>query len=271
MRINATADIAFPRFFSTDSAKAVKAQGYGWLNAINYMAPARAAGVGNLCSHASPGCIALCLGLWSGQAAMVSRDTGTNSVRDSRERKARYFMKYRNAYMCEMALHVATQFAYARKKKLRLAVRPNGSTDVAYEGIRFDVDTVLAKKIARKTGQKIVAGRYTLFELFPFVQFVDYTKNPGRFKRPLPSNYSLTFSRSESNETQALELLAAGVNVSVVSSLPMPDHWHGFPVIDGDQHDLRHLDPRGVAVWLTPKGNKAKKDTSGFVVRSLAA
>ena len=29
----------FPRFFSVDSPKAVKAQKYGWLNAINYMSP----------------------------------------------------------------------------------------------------------------------------------------------------------------------------------------------------------------------------------------
>ena len=29
----------------------------------------------------------------------------------------------------------------------------------------------------------------------------------------------------------------------------------------------RHLDPRGVIVGLSPKGTKAKRDTSGFVVR----
>jgi hypothetical protein len=45
-----------------------------------------------------------------------------------------------------------------------------------------------------------------------------------------------------------------------------PDTWHGFPVIDGDAHDLRHLDPRGVVVALSPKGPKAKKDKSGFVI-----
>jgi hypothetical protein len=38
---------------------------------------------------------------------MVSRVTGTNSVRDSRERKARYFMTERQAYMLEMLHHIA--------------------------------------------------------------------------------------------------------------------------------------------------------------------
>ena len=56
----------FPRFLSTDSPKAAKATAYGWLNAINYTAPHRSGGAANLCPHASPGCIALCLGEHSG-------------------------------------------------------------------------------------------------------------------------------------------------------------------------------------------------------------
>ena len=37
------------RIYSMDNSKAIKAQGFGWLNAIHYMAPADLAGVGNLC------------------------------------------------------------------------------------------------------------------------------------------------------------------------------------------------------------------------------
>jgi hypothetical protein len=47
-----------------------------------------------------------------------------------------------------------------------------------------------------------------------------------------------------------------------------PAEYLGFPVINGDEHDLRHLDGRGVVVALSPKGRKAKADNSGFVVRS---
>jgi len=39
----------------------------------------------------------------------------------------------------------------------------------------------------------------------------------------------------------------------------------GRPVYDGDESDLRFLDPKDVIVGLRAKG-KAKKDTSGFVV-----
>jgi TolB-like protein len=160
-----------------DNPKAVKARGYGYLNAINYMAPASSGGVGNLCPHASPGCIALCLGRESGQAAMVSRATGTNNVRDSRERKARYFMTERASYMAEMMSAIAAAARAAKRARLKLAVRPNGSSDIAYEGLRVAIDASFAKELSRVSGLKVVAGNHTIFSAFPSVQFLDYTKN----------------------------------------------------------------------------------------------
>lgn len=262
--------IEFERFFSVDSPKAIKANKYGYLNAINYMAPARSGGVGNLCSHASEACMALCLGWESGQASMVSRATGTNNVRDSRIRKAGYFMRERADYMREMLLHIARNVRRARRRRLKLAVRPNGSTDIKYEGLYIDVDDAFAAELSRIAGAKVRPGRHTIFSAFPRTQFLDYTKNPTRFDRPLPRNYHLTFSRSESNERIALEMLARGHNVAVVFAGELPAEWHGFPVIDGDAHDLRFLDPRNCVIGLSPKGRKAKRDSSGFVVRDYA-
>jgi hypothetical protein len=266
--------IQFERFFSVDSPKAIKAAKFNYLNAINYMAPANSAGVGNLCTHASLGCIALCLGRESGQAAMVSKATGTNAVRDSRERKARYFMSDRQSYLREMLLHIARNVRRARVKGMALAVRPNGSTDIAYEGLRIIVDNALARQLTRIAGCEVTAGTHTIFSAFPSIQYLDYTKNPNRLRRTLPANYHLTFSLSETNLDQALAALARGFNVAVVFAV-VPATWRGFAVIDGDQHDLRHLDPRavpgacGVVVGLSPKGLKAKRDTSGFVQRCL--
>lgn len=259
--------VQFARFFSVDSPKAIKANKLGYLNAINYMAPHKSGGVGNLCSHASPRCIELCLGRESGQAAMVSRVTGTNSVRQSRERKARYFMGERQAYMREMLLHVARCSGKARRTGMTLAVRPNGSTDIAYEGVRVVVDKAFANQLSRVSGLEVSAGLHTVFSAFPSVQFLDYTKNPRRLERDLPANYHLTFSRSETNDADALAALAGGHNVAVVFGNGLPEMWHGYRVIDGDAHDLRFLDPRGVVVGLSPKGLKAKRDRLGFVVR----
>jgi len=106
-------------------------------------------------------------------------------------------------------------------------------------------------------------------EHYPDLPFVDYTKNPIRFDRELPANYHLTFSRAENNEDIALHMLSRGVNVAVVFAGEKPKRWKGYAVIDGDRHDLRQLDPRGkrgVVIALSPKGRKAKRDTSGFVV-----
>lgn len=259
--------VRFERFFSVDSPKAIKAAKWHYLNAINYMAPHKSGGVGNLCSHASPACIALCLGRESGQAAMVSKATGTNEVRQSRERKARYFMGERQAYMAEMLLHIARRKREADRKGMALAVRPNGSTDIAYEGLRVVVDTAFAAELSRVSGLSVSAGVHTVFSAFPSVQFLDYTKNPQRLRRSLPANYHLTFSRSETNDADALGVLAAGGNVAVVFAGSLPATWNGYRVIDGDAHDLRFLDPRNVVVGLSPKGLKAKRDGMGFVVR----
>ena len=54
------------------------------------------------------------------------------------------------------------------------------------------------------------------------------------------------------------------MNVAVVFH-KLPETYLGRPVINGDETDLRFLDPKGVVVGLKAKG-KAKKDTSGFVV-----
>lgn len=237
------------RIFSfDDNAKAAKAAAFGYLNGIHYLAPAAVGGVGNLCPHASAGCLALCLGWFSGHAAIGE----SNNVRDSRIAKTRRFMHERPAYMVDVVRSIEGLQVKAAARKVKLCIRMNGSSDVPWESI------------------KTASGR-SLLEQFPGVQFVDYTKSVKRALRhargELPANYHLTFSRSETNHLECLWVLEAGGNVAVVSSLARPAMWHGFPTVDGDLSDLRHLDPRGHVVWLSPKGAKAKADKSGFVVR----
>lgn len=258
----------FPTIFSTDSAKAAKASGFGYLNAIHYMAPANSAGFGNLCSHASLECIALCLGTYSGQAAMVADlENGTNNVRESRKNKARLFMHSRAAYMNEIARQIVKIIAKAHKENLTPCIRLNGSTDLAFERIRFDVEAKTAKALAAiHSGKDYTRVRSTLLELFPRVQFVDYTKNPNRLGKA-PVNLDLTLSYSVRNSSDCVKALLSGHNVAMVFAGGLPESFAGFPVIDGDLHDLRHLDKKGgFIVGLSPKGNKAKKDESGFVV-----
>jgi hypothetical protein len=112
----------------------------------------------------------------------------------------------------------------------------------------------------------------TILEKFPQTQFYDYTKSFGRVAKFLngdfPSNYHLTFSRSEHNETLCDMVLAMGGNVAVVFRDQLPATWKGIEVISGDENDLRFLDKSGVVVGLIEKG-LAKKDETGFVQEGI--
>jgi hypothetical protein len=107
-----------------------------------------------------------------------------------------------------------------------------------------------------------------IMQEFPEVPFYDYTPNRQRMldylAGKLPSNYSLTFSRKEDNETACEEILARGGNIAAVFK-ESPTTWKGIPCFNGDESDLRFLDPKNSIVALKAKG-KAKKDTSGFVI-----
>ena len=110
----------------------------------------------------------------------------------------------------------------------------------------------------------------------PSVQFMDYTKNLQVIRRdckiPYGPNYHLTFSWSGENEQECREALNLGYNVAAPflpnnkSGAWYPPEFLGFPVISGENDDLRFLDPAPAIVALKPKG-RAVYDASGFVVR----
>jgi hypothetical protein len=115
----------------------------------------------------------------------------------------------------------------------------------------------------------------SLFSDFPTVRFYDYTKSFDRMVSfahgDFPSNYHLTFSRSENNWNRYAEFLHAGYNVAVPfhvkRSQSLPAKYLGWKVIDGDKTDLRPLDEKPAIVGLRAKGPSAIADhRSGFIV-----
>ena len=240
--------IQFRRFFSTDSAKAIKADKFGYLNGISYAAPAKTAGAGDMCCDSTPGCRGLCIGEHAGRAA-ISKPGEVSPVMQSRIRKTRFFMSDPQAYINEACHHIERLERRAEVLDKLLCIRMNGSTDTPYERLKIEA-----------------RGGLSIYEVFEHLQFVEYTK---RFERlgNVPSNVHLTFSRSELNESHCREALARGFNVAVIFAGTFPTHYLGYPVIDGRLHDLRHLDPEPVIVGLEPLGKPAKNDRTGMVVR----
>jgi hypothetical protein len=172
-------------FAASSSSEAVKVQAYGYLNAIHYLAPHKRH---QPMPEAKCGCKALCLGWFSGQAGMVASDAQINNVRQSRLDKTRRFVCDRKAYLADIVRQIERQQRLADKRGFKPCVRPNGASDIAWEGIRL-------------------ADGKNLFERLPDVEFVDYTKIARRFERKLPRNYHLTLSRSEANEAECLAAL----------------------------------------------------------------
>ena len=102
-----------------------------------------------------------------------------------------------------------------------------------------------------------------------FGGFYDYTKWPIAKRHTLPPNYHLTYSWSERTTMQEFtDNIECGRNVAVTMAVcqndyrgdcrwgcncPLPHSFKGVPVLDGDTHDARFLDPIEHVVGLRLK------------------
>lgn len=225
------------KLLSTGNPKLMKGEKQGYLSFILHLAPSWLSGF-NTCPMASNGCASACLNT-AGRGGMFKRGEKTNAIQEARIRKTQWFFNDRDTFMAQLVKDITLAIKQADRKNMIPVFRLNGTSDLRWENVA-------------------VAGFDNIMQMFPNVQFYDYTKLPNR--RNIPANYHLTFSRSESNE----HLIPADLNVAVVFD-KLPDTYLGRPVVNGDETDLRFLDPVGVVVGLKAKG-KAKKDLSGFTV-----
>ena len=223
------------KFLTIGNTKTVKGEAMGYQTYIMHLAPSTLSGY-NTCPMASNGCASACL-----NTAGRGRFTATQ---EARVRKTKFFFENRDTFMAQLVKDIEAAIRKAGREGFVPVFRLNGTSDIRWETV-------------------MVNGFRNIMEMFPTVQFYDYTKLPNR--RNVPSNYHLTFSRSEVNE----HLIPQNMNVAVVFD-SLPEVWNGRRVIDGTETDLRFLDPQNVVVGLLAKG-KAKKDNSGFTVLMRAA
>jgi hypothetical protein len=230
------------KLLSTANPKIQKGTKLGYLSFILHLAPADLSGR-NTCPKATAGCKAACLNT-AGRGGMFRKGENTNMIQKARIRKTQYFYEARDYFMQDLYEDIQKGIKLATKLGLTPVFRLNGTSDLSWE--------------------KYTINDKNLFELFPTVQFYDYTKVLGR-KVSQYANYFLIFSKADGNDSDVAEAILQGMNVAAVFD-KVPEGYMGRPVIDADEHDLRFLDAKGVIAGLKAKG-RAKKDYSGFVIR----
>jgi hypothetical protein len=224
------------KLLSPNNTKIRKGEKLGWLTLGLSLLPSNLSGK-NFCAHASVGCRAACLNT-SGMGVF-------SNVQEARLKKSRFFIEQKEAFLAQLDKEIRAGIKKAKRLGMKLAIRLNVLADLPWENL-IDMSA------------------------YPEVMFYDYTPNPKRMiaflQGTMPANYQLTFSRKESNQS-IVELVAKmGGNVAAVFAGSLPKSYLGKPVVNGDDTDLRFLDPKGVIVGLVAKG-KGKKDTSGFVLQ----
>lgn len=206
-----------------------------------YLAPANMAGRTkkgsriNVCPM-SHHCKELCLNS-SGRNKVDILFNGTENVKQSlinisRIKKTKLFYNDRDRYM-EILIHeINRDRRYAENHGMEFSVRLNGTSD-------------LSPEIMTKDGKNIL-------EIFPDVQFYDYTKVFNRTKlMKFYPNYDITFSYDGYNWDQCEQFLNDGGKVAVVfDSETMPKEYKGYKVVDANEYDMRYLDPKGCIMGL---------------------
>ena len=228
------------------NAKTVKGEQLGFLTGILYLAPSDISGF-QVCPMAK---IAQC-----DKACLYSAGRGAfTSIQNARIAKTQYFFNDRQNFMLNLVLDIKKGIKQADKAGLTLLIRLNGTSDIKWENVLFTYDN----------------KQTTIFDLFPNVQFYDYTKIANR--NDLPKNYDLTFSYSGvvSFKPYAKKAINKGMRIATVFRTVnhIPNEFLGLPVVNGDNSDIRHLDPKAHIVALYAKG-KAKKDNTGFVIDTI--
>jgi len=175
-------------------------------------------------------------------------------VKSARLERSKMFNQDRKIFLHLLNHELESLESTAHKRGLKPAARLNTFSDLPWE------------EFAR-----------TVFADHPGVQFYDYTKSRERAARSLrdstwPSNYDLTFSWSEKATHQfGTHYLKGGGRIAVVGRLKedpphsprvvIPRFMRSHGQVDGDEHDLTFIQPKGCVLVLSPKGKLTQQQT----------
>lgn len=234
------------------------------LTGVLYLSPSDSSGLANLCTSASAGCRALCLG-HEGRFRMedsICRKKGTSSARLKRTQE---LLDNKMAFLDRLQNEINSM----KKRAKKVAIRLNGTSDLGF-----------TETISNEENK--------------CVSFYDYTKHRTKYisfiTNKLPTNYHVTFSGDETTGDIGRwfdDILGHAENTDKKASMALaffPDDYNRIlqaghivtpqgekiPVIDGDKTDYRPSDPKICVVALKAKG-RAKKSAFGGFVKSFVA
>ena len=197
---------------------------HGTITYCLYLAPANLSGY-NVCP-CSKYCKEFCLN-GSGRNRLDTIHTqkineqNLSAIDKSRIKKTKLFFEEKTFFMNWLIAEIKRAQNYAKKLNMEFSVRLNGTSDI------------------------------NILDLFPTVQFYDYTKVPTRFNILKNfKNYDLTFSFNGHNWTICESLLKKGFKVAVVFNGKLPKKYRGYKVVDGNKYDMRYKDKGGQIIGL---------------------
>ena len=243
------------RYLLSESVKVIKGEKVGYLTGVQYMTANLKIGKDHTCAGEKKAkCGEWCL-VMSGHMA------GKGAIEARADRLA-LLTRNPSLYFELLSRELRALEKRAARKGFKPAGRLNGTTDLDWTRITFE-------------------GR-TIFEHFPGITWYDYTKVPTIAENYSRAGVSITFSFYKKVPIDTLiGLLDRGVNIAIAyrDRLPIAQVLGGrmVDVINGDEHDLRFLDRRGVIVGLKYKNqtmhDRAREvnqttDQSGFIVSS---
>jgi hypothetical protein len=187
---------------------------------ILHLAPAETSGV-NVCAGAG-NCKAICLHFAGNPVYM-------NAKQAARIRRTLAYVADPSRFMRLIVCAILDKLNKHQDEEL--AFRLNGTSDIIWENVDFDITPEFATFCRVKFGRILPLGKRNIFEVFNFmrtntgenVTFYDYTKVRHNWAECQRLNYHLTFSfdgwDNKANLKLCREAIEAGVNVAAAFNL----------------------------------------------------
>lgn len=232
---------------------------------ILHLAPAETSGT-NVCAGAG-NCKAICLHFAGNPVYMTAKQA-------ARIRRTLAYVADPSRFMRLIVCAILDKLNKHQGEEL--AFRLNGTSDIIWENVDFDITPEFATFCRIKFGRILPLGKRNIFEVFNWmgqntgenVTFYDYTKVKHNWAECNRLNYHLTFSFDGWDNAPNLKIaksaLLAGVNVAAAFNIKrghsLPEWADGtlfnllptdkedgrlLPIKDGDLSDYRPSDPKG--------------------------